>query len=201
MTARRSYSTVEVSRRLGVSIQTVQRWVDSGHLKAWKTLGGHRRISAESAETLLAEAGAQLQPIEATAVNPAAQVNAAVRAEVLELLRCTGRSRLIEAARTCPLVDVIGMLFCEISDLDSEAAAAPKLRERIAELEQSVADAHGPMQAQMAELNRRIAKLNEVNVALQEQLQHAVRFHDQLAPHDIERFRTVIAKASGGTPC
>ena len=33
-------------------MQTVQRWVDSGRLKAWKTLGGHRRIDAESAEAL-----------------------------------------------------------------------------------------------------------------------------------------------------
>lgn len=49
----RSYSTVEIARRLGVSIQTVQRWVDAGHLKAWKTLGGHRRIDADSAERLL----------------------------------------------------------------------------------------------------------------------------------------------------
>ncbi len=51
--APRSYSTVEIARRLGVSIQTVQRWVDAGHLKAWKTLGGHRRIDADSAERLL----------------------------------------------------------------------------------------------------------------------------------------------------
>lgn len=48
----RSYSTQQVAQRLGVSIQTVQRWVDAGHLKAWKTLGGHRRIEADSAEQL-----------------------------------------------------------------------------------------------------------------------------------------------------
>jgi excisionase family DNA binding protein len=47
-----SYSTADVARRLGVSIPTVQRWVDLGHLKAWKTVGGHRRIEAESAERL-----------------------------------------------------------------------------------------------------------------------------------------------------
>lgn len=57
MTAPRTYSTVEIARRLGVSIQTVQRWVDTGKLKAWKTLGGHRRIDAESAEALLKKAG------------------------------------------------------------------------------------------------------------------------------------------------
>jgi excisionase family DNA binding protein len=48
----RSYTTVAVARKLGVSLQTVQRWVDAGHLKAWKTLGGHRRIDAASAEQL-----------------------------------------------------------------------------------------------------------------------------------------------------
>jgi excisionase family DNA binding protein len=48
----RSYTTIEVAKRLGVSLQTVQRWVDAGQLKAWKTLGGHRRIDAESAELL-----------------------------------------------------------------------------------------------------------------------------------------------------
>jgi len=48
----RSYTTVSVAKRLGVSLQTVQRWVDAGHLRAWKTLGGHRRIDAASAEIL-----------------------------------------------------------------------------------------------------------------------------------------------------
>ena len=48
-----SYSTAHLARRLGVSVPTVQRWVDLGHLKAWKTVGGHRRIDAESAESFI----------------------------------------------------------------------------------------------------------------------------------------------------
>lgn len=48
----RTYSTAFVARRLGISIPTVQRWVDAGRLKAWKTPGGHRRIDATSADRL-----------------------------------------------------------------------------------------------------------------------------------------------------
>lgn len=46
-------STLEAAQRLGVSIQTVQRWVDQGQLKAWKTVGGHRRIETLSVDELL----------------------------------------------------------------------------------------------------------------------------------------------------
>jgi excisionase family DNA binding protein len=53
-----SYSTAHVARRLGVSIPTIQRWVDLGVLRAWKTVGGHRRIDAKSAEKLFASQAA-----------------------------------------------------------------------------------------------------------------------------------------------
>jgi excisionase family DNA binding protein len=53
----RTYSTAFVARRLGISIPTVQRWVDAGRLKAWKTPGGHRRIDAASADRLFADQG------------------------------------------------------------------------------------------------------------------------------------------------
>lgn len=49
-----SFSTAELASRLGVSIPTIQRWVDAGYLRAWKTRGGHRRIDAETAERLIA---------------------------------------------------------------------------------------------------------------------------------------------------
>lgn len=62
-----SFSTATVARRLGVSVPTVQRWVDLGHLKAWKTVGGHRRIDAESVDAFI-EKRAQLDAEPAAAV-------------------------------------------------------------------------------------------------------------------------------------
>ena len=38
-------TSAEAARLLGVGTSTIKRWVDSGHLEAYKTLGGHRRIS------------------------------------------------------------------------------------------------------------------------------------------------------------
>lgn len=54
----RSYSTLQLAQALGVSVQTVQRWVDAGHVKAWKTVGGHRKIDADSADAWIRAMGA-----------------------------------------------------------------------------------------------------------------------------------------------
>ena len=60
---KRSYTPQQVSARLGVCSQTVQRWVDAGRLQAWKTLGGHRRIDADSADALMATQLAPSLPV------------------------------------------------------------------------------------------------------------------------------------------
>ncbi len=52
--ARTSVSTTEAAGLLGVSKPTVQRWVDAGHLKAWKTVGRHRRIELASVQAFIA---------------------------------------------------------------------------------------------------------------------------------------------------
>jgi excisionase family DNA binding protein len=47
------YSTREVAQRLGMAVRSVQMMVDRGELQAWKTPGGHRRISAASVQQWL----------------------------------------------------------------------------------------------------------------------------------------------------
>ena len=59
-----SYSTLEVARLLQVTVQTVQRWVDAGHLKAWRTVGGHRRIDADSVQQFRASSGLVSEAVE-----------------------------------------------------------------------------------------------------------------------------------------
>jgi excisionase family DNA binding protein len=48
-------TTVEVARRLGLAVRSVQLMVDRGELEAWKTPGGHRRISRASVDSWLAD--------------------------------------------------------------------------------------------------------------------------------------------------
>lgn len=48
------YTTREAAKKLGVSVTTVQLWVESGALAAWKTAGGHRRIPTEAVEAMVA---------------------------------------------------------------------------------------------------------------------------------------------------
>lgn len=43
----RDLTTFEVARELGVSVRTVQQWVEKGILVGRKTPGGHRRIDAQ----------------------------------------------------------------------------------------------------------------------------------------------------------
>ncbi|CEN55592.1 response regulator [Candidatus Methylopumilus turicensis] len=42
------YSTREAAEKLGLSLGTVQKMVETGALSAWKTAGGHRRVIASS---------------------------------------------------------------------------------------------------------------------------------------------------------
>jgi excisionase family DNA binding protein len=54
------YTTRTAAQQLGVSLRTVQLWVDSGILQAWKTPGGHRRVTINSVKKLLQQSGTQV---------------------------------------------------------------------------------------------------------------------------------------------
>jgi excisionase family DNA binding protein len=54
-------STKQAATLLGVSHRTVQLWVESGILQAWKTAGGHRRITLASVNRLVEQRSQAIQ--------------------------------------------------------------------------------------------------------------------------------------------
>jgi excisionase family DNA binding protein len=46
-------STAQTARELGVSLSTVRRWADQGHLEAIRTPGGQRRFSRDAIDSFL----------------------------------------------------------------------------------------------------------------------------------------------------
>jgi excisionase family DNA binding protein len=52
--SRLGLSTSEAARHLGVSLSTVRRWSDAGHLRGYRTPGGQRRFTVEQLEAFLA---------------------------------------------------------------------------------------------------------------------------------------------------
>jgi excisionase family DNA binding protein len=60
-------TTRDAARMLGVSLRTAQMWAESGLLTAWKTSGGHRRITLESVRKLLDGSGLRAAEIQVDA--------------------------------------------------------------------------------------------------------------------------------------
>jgi len=78
-------TTAEVARLLGLAVRSVQLMVDRGELEAWKTPGGHRRISRSSVQRWLAgrQAGAPVPVPDAPAMTAVARRSASRRPQVL----------------------------------------------------------------------------------------------------------------------
>jgi excisionase family DNA binding protein len=55
-------STAQAAAIIGVSHRTIQLWVESGILHAWKTAGGHRRITLLSVNKLVDQRHEALSP-------------------------------------------------------------------------------------------------------------------------------------------
>jgi excisionase family DNA binding protein len=70
ITSPTEFTTPEVARLLGMSVRSVQLMVDRGQLQAWKTAGGHRRISRESVERWRLSRGASPLPADQPQTTP-----------------------------------------------------------------------------------------------------------------------------------
>lgn len=77
-------STREAAEKLGVALRTVQLWVEGGVLPAWKTAGGHRRISRLAVDRLISERTAALAGFSLPPVAPAPVSDARLQLMVVE---------------------------------------------------------------------------------------------------------------------
>lgn len=81
-------TTSEASKLLGVSVRTTQLWVENGMLAAWKTAGGHRRVSRESVERLLYKvASIEAPPAQDKPAIPDIQLKVMIVEDDADLLR------------------------------------------------------------------------------------------------------------------
>jgi excisionase family DNA binding protein len=64
--SKKSFTTSEVGKMLGMALQSVSNWIDAGQLRAGRTPGGHRRVQPEDLLDFLRKQGlaipAELQP-------------------------------------------------------------------------------------------------------------------------------------------
>ncbi len=63
------YTTLEVAKKLGLAIRSIQLMVDRGDLEAWKTPGGHRRITRESVNNWIQNSRVMVTGVPALHVN------------------------------------------------------------------------------------------------------------------------------------
>jgi excisionase family DNA binding protein len=48
------FTSSQAARYLGVSLATIRRWADAGHLSCYRTPGGQRRFSRDQLDTFTA---------------------------------------------------------------------------------------------------------------------------------------------------
>jgi len=56
------FTVFEASRLCGVSAKTIANWIEAGHIKAFRTVGGHRRVRAEDMVAFMKEKGMPVTP-------------------------------------------------------------------------------------------------------------------------------------------
>lgn len=124
----RTYTTAEAAARLEVSVQTVQLWSDDGHLPAWRTKGGHRRVDAEAVDAMAARnaqaSGSGPAQMSIIAIEQEAAAAQSLRSQLRQVcadadlrLFADAFAALLDAGRTAP----------DLLILDSEMQGADPL--------------------------------------------------------------------------
>jgi len=62
------FTSSEAARYLGVSLATIRRWTDAGHIACYRTPGGQRRFSREQLDAFISSMQDEGRPRRADAV-------------------------------------------------------------------------------------------------------------------------------------
>lgn len=69
--AHEHFSTTEAAKLLGLAVRSVQLMVDRGELQAWRTPGGHRRITRDSIQQVRQSQGMGMPTLQGVDASPA----------------------------------------------------------------------------------------------------------------------------------
>ena len=64
------FTSSQAASYLGVSLATVRRWTDAGHIACYRTPGGQRRFSREQLDGFVSSMQHESHPVEARAGDP-----------------------------------------------------------------------------------------------------------------------------------
>jgi len=139
-------TTKEASTLLGVSVGTVQLWVESGLLQAWKTAGGHRRVMRDSVERLLHKSSPAEFPVSARASVAAVEPVAPRRLRILVVEDDASLLRLYQVRMaTWPMAPEVDVFNNAFGALLSMGRSCPDML--VADLNMPGIDGFGMLQA------------------------------------------------------
>lgn len=104
------YTTLEVAKMLGMAVRSVQLMVDRNELEAWKTPGGHRRISRASVEQWISARGHTAADMAGSATAAGAAAEGPVKANKSVVKTALGVQQILLIEDSIHFQNLVGLI-------------------------------------------------------------------------------------------
>ncbi len=104
------YTTLEVAKMLGMAVRSVQLMVDRNELEAWKTPGGHRRISRASVEQWISARGHTAADMAGLATAEGAAATGPVKANKTAVKTAPGVQQILLIEDSIHFQNLVGLI-------------------------------------------------------------------------------------------
>jgi excisionase family DNA binding protein len=74
------FTSSQAARYLGVSLATIRRWTDAGHVSCYRTPGGQRRFAREQLDEFITSMHRDVEPVDPVEPVSAPDVEPTIRA-------------------------------------------------------------------------------------------------------------------------